>query len=234
MSRSTPSGTVHFSDETLVKIVAALPLGAPPERVALLPPILHAWAQEDLREHLLREGRAAVQQREKRLQDVQKHAKDMLKAIEALDKRGCFEMALRSQMRHEGTEVWNADTEAAERQREQALSWLKDLIGALDEGPRVKPPPDKRIRSYLIVRDLAAIFELVTGELATRRFNADTYQPYGPFWKFVNAVGAALPNVRSLDRAVKEVQTYSREYSPFVANLQFRHPVLWQKLREPR
>jgi hypothetical protein len=109
--------------------------------------------------------------------------------------------------------------------------WLSDLVAALGEGRR-KPPPDKKTLSYLIVLDLAAIFERVTCARPTRRIDPDTSKPYGPFWDFVTAVCRSLPQVGSPDRAIRDVQTYSAtEFSPFIANLQFRDPALWQKLR---
>jgi len=228
MSEDVPSVTVDFSDQVLSSIVAALP-SAPPERAALVAEILRAWAKEDLRDHLTRESRAAARQREQQVQVVMKHAKDLLRAVKALDVRGYFEIALRPQIRRDGTEILTVDVETARFRRDRAISWLNDLICSPD-GPR--PPPEKKVRSYLIVSDLAAIFELVTGQQPTRRINWETSKPYGPFWSFVTAVSAALPNVRSLDRAVSEVQRY-QEGSPFVANLQFRHPDLWQKLRAP-
>jgi hypothetical protein len=253
----------------LTKIAAALPRGAPPERVTLLPQILRVWAQEDLREHLLREGRADVRQREERLQAVKKQAKDLLNAVEALDKIGRFEVVLRPQMRRAGTGVWNTDIDAADRRRDQAVSWLNDLIEAFEE-PRPKAPPDRKTKHYLVMLDLAAIFELISGEPARRRTDADEGVPYGPYWNFAEAFWSAVygnqhglqnavriwadevsrqtklvqsevaraeealgrPLERGCDKTVVEaIMNRCRSYSPFVANLQFRHRSLWRKLR---
>lgn len=253
----------------MTKIAAALPRGAPPERVTLLPQILRVWAQEDLREHLLREGRADVRQREERLQAVKKQAKDLLNAVEALDKIGRFEVVLRPQMRRAGTGVWNTDIDAADRRRDQAVSWLNDLIEAFEE-PRPKSPPDRKTKHYLVMLDLAAIFELISGEPARRRTDADEGVPYGPYWKFAEAFWSAVygnqhglqnavriwadevsrqtklvqsevaraeealgrPLERGCDKTVVEaIMNRCRSYSPFVANLQFRHRSLWRKLR---
>ncbi len=232
MADAAPSYAIDISDSALAAIVAVLPPGSPPERVALLPAILRAWAERDLCEHLSREGRAAVRQRESRLQAVAKRGKALLHAVKALHERGFSEVALRPQMRRKNVELPDVDVETADHRRDQAISWLHDLIEAIEE-PQPEPPPDKRTRSYLIVLDLAAIFELVTCEKPTRRIDAyaDAAHPYGPFWNFVNAVCATLTDVRSLDRALKDVRFHSgSEYSTFVANLQFRHPALWQEL----
>ena len=272
MLRSAPAGTVHFANEDLTKIGAALPLGAPPERLALLPEILRAWEQEDLREHLSREGRAVLRHREKQLEDIKQHATGLLAAVEALDEAGRFEMTLRPQMWRDHTEIWNADTEAAERRRNEAVTWLNDLIDALNE-PQPKPPPDRATRHYLMMADLAAIFELISSEPATRRTNFDSGVQYGPFWNFAKAVWSAVyGDKRGLQNAVRiwvddesrrrklmqgeiaraeeglgrpldgerdqtiveAIVSRSRSHSPFVANLQFRHPSLWRKLRDTR
>ncbi len=208
-----PAGTVHFTNEILAKIAAGLPPDTPPERIALLPEILHAWAEEDLRDHLSREGRAAIQRRTKRLATVSSRASGLIDAVRALDGRGRFIIACEPQMRPEasiGNPRWGGlwgpdDIEGAKRRRDEALSWLCDLVTALGE-PRAKPLPDKKTVSYLVVLDLAAIFELVCGSFS---------------------------GVGSIDQAIKDVMKFypTKEYSSFIANLQFRHPGLWQKLR---
>jgi hypothetical protein len=188
-----------FTDEALANILATLPSAAPPERVALLPHLLHAWAREDLREHLLREGRAVIRCRRKQLGAVGKAARGLLQAMQALDESGWFQLACGPQMRHEardGNSRWvrtrlpflgSDDIGEAERRRGEALSWLSDLIEAIAE-PSLKPPPDKKTRRNLIVLDLAAIYELVTCNKPTRRITAAGSQPYGPFWDFVTQV----------------------------------------------
>jgi hypothetical protein len=266
------SGAVHFSAKALGEIAAALPASSPPARVALLPAILRAWAEQDLRDHLSRAGRAAVRQREARLQDVSTHAKDLLNAVEALDEDGYFEMALRAQMQRESAELWNVNLEIADRRRGRAILWLQDLIKALDE-PQPKPPPDMSTKHYLVMLDLAAIFQLVSDEPPTRRTHFDTGMPYGPFWDFAKVIWPAIYGTnRGLQSAMKiwdhEVSRQKKlasdkiaqaektlrrplnkesdkpilatiircfwSYSPFVANLQFRHRSLWRKLRATR
>lgn len=242
MVNIAPAEMIRFTDEALARIVAGLPPDAPPERVALLPEILRAWTEEDLREHLSREGRAVIQRRTKQLATVSKRANGLIEAVRALDGRGRFIIACEAQMRREATignprsgGLWGPDDiEGAKRRRDEALSWLCDLVTALGE-PRPKPPPDKKTVSYLVVLDLAAIFELVTCTQPTRRNNpySDSSQAYGPFWDFVNCVCSSFTGVGSIDRAIRDLMTFypTKEYSAFVANLQFRHPGLWQKLR---
>ena len=235
-------GAVCFTNEAIASISAALPSGAPPERVALLPELLRAWASEDLLEHLSREGRQLVKRRGGRLGTISDKARRILDAVDKLDEVGQFLIARGPQMRREariGNSRWGRtglpfigpdDMGEAERRRDEALSWLADLIEAIAE-PSPEPPPDIKTRGYLIVLDLAAIFELVTCTKPTRRITAAGSRPYGPFWDFVTQVCSSFKGVGSIDQSIRDVVAfYPKEYSPFIANLQFRHPALWQKL----
>lgn len=98
MSRSAPAGIIRFSDETLTTILAALPRGAPPERVALLPQILRTWAQEDLCEHLSRESRADARKREGQLQSIATQAQGLIDAFGELAPTARFLAALRPEL----------------------------------------------------------------------------------------------------------------------------------------
>jgi hypothetical protein len=267
------SGTDRLSDEVIGNIIAALPPGSMPEGVALLPEILRAWADEDLRGHLSLEGRVAKRQREKRLRSVGARAQELIKAIEALDHTGFFDTALEPQMRRAGTSLLKTDITAAKQRRDSAISWLVDLAEVFNgseyesaNGKKLKPPPDKATRYYLLMLDLAAIFELVSGEEAKRRVDFDSGRTYGPFADF--AAGAWLGvfgNIRGLSYAIRvwademtrlrklaeaavseatsltsrELSDAERDaienrygaYSSFVANIQFRHPDLWRRIR---
>jgi len=266
---------VQFSREAIDTIAAALPSSTDPARSALLPKILRAWAEEDLHEHLSREGRAGIRQREKRLRSVGAQARKLIEAIEALDHTSSFETALRPQMRHAGTGFWETDITVAKQRRDSAISWLIDLIEIFDgwkneaaDGKKPKPPADKKIRYYLIIRDLAAIFELVSGEEPTRRVDPGSGETYGPFADFAASVWVQIfKNSRGLSYAIRvwademtrqrkgvegavneairlvsrdlsdserdDIENRFEEWSPFVANIQFRHPDLWRKLRRP-
>jgi hypothetical protein len=74
-----------------------LPPAAPPERVALLPEILRAWAEEDLREHLARKDRSADRERREKLAAVATKASHLLDAMLDLDEEGRFTIACEAQ-----------------------------------------------------------------------------------------------------------------------------------------
>jgi hypothetical protein len=262
---------VTFPEEVIAAIGATLPPNTDPARLAVLPQMLHAWANEDLLEHLSREGRPDLRRREKQLSEVGGLTKDLIKAISLLDQRGFFEIALNSQMRRARTSSWDTDVAAGEGRRNNAISWLIDVDETFNNGGNgsengQKPPPDKATRHYLIILDLAGIFELVSQQLPTRRVDYDSGKTYGPFADFVAQVWSRIfGQSRGLSYAIRVwademareqklaeaevarataklsrplsdterdvVQSRFRESSPFVANLQFRHPDLWRKLR---
>src|ERR1700747_2945317 len=57
---------------------------------------------------------------------------------------------------------------------------------------RQKLPPDKATRHYLIILDLAGIFELISQQPPTRRVDYDSGHTYGPFADFVAQVWARI------------------------------------------
>ena len=51
-----------------------------------------------------------------------------------------------------------------------------------------RQPPHKAVSYYLIVSDLAAIYEMITERPATRRVDWESGETYGPFWNFLEKV----------------------------------------------
>jgi hypothetical protein len=256
MPKPAPLRAVHFTDEALKRIVEAVRPNAVPERLVLLPELLCDWAERGLIDHLSREPRAVIRQRTKRVTAVSKKASCLLDAVKALDEEGQLQIACGPQTRRKrlpsnarGASAtalsWPDGIAGAELRRDEALSWLCDLVDALGEpGPELLP--DKSTRNYLIVLDLAAIFQFVTCIPPTRRTLVESGKPYGPFFDFVSSVCESIPGMKSLDEAIEHVVAHypdhhhrgrarsrfsSIEYSQWFANLQFRQPGLWQKVR---
>ncbi len=241
--KTSPSRAVEFTDKALADIIAVLPMETPPERAALLPELLRAWAGEELREHLSRESRAAINKRRRELAAVALNARHFLDSVRTLDRKGLFLLAWETQLQHEIGSVatpidrWPDDIERGKRRRDEALSWLSDMIDAIAT-PREKPLPDKRTLGYLVALDLAAIYELVTCTAPTRRNKPDAedgHRAYGPFFDFVSRVCNFIGDTGSIDTAIRLVLRFypERQFSTFVSNLQFRHPSLWKKLSAP-
>jgi hypothetical protein len=84
----------------------------------------------------------------------------------------------------------------------------------------------------------------VTGIVPTRRNRPeakDGQRAYGLFWDFCSKI-FAIVDIKSVDRAMKDAlkdypsparraKARRAAYSPFITNLQFTHPELWQVLR---
>lgn len=115
---------VQFSDEVISAISAALPADTDPARLAVLPELLRAWADEDLRQILSWETRAQLREREKRLRTVGAKTQELIDAIVALDRVAFFDIAIEPQMRRDGTSLFKTDVAAAKQRRDSVIEWL--------------------------------------------------------------------------------------------------------------
>jgi hypothetical protein len=184
---------IEFSDEVINAIAATLPPDTDPARLALLPELLRVWATEHLPEYSSWEPRAEVRQREKQLRALGAKAQELIDAIAGLDEGAFFATAIEPQMLRDGTSLVRTDFAAARRRRDAAIKWLVELALIFNKseeisGRKPKRPPDKMVLYYLLVRDLAAIYEMVTERPATRRVDWDSNETYGPFWDFLKQV----------------------------------------------
>jgi hypothetical protein len=220
MRHIRPSVPTRFTDAAANEIMEALRPSAIPERLQLLPEILAAWSERGLLDLLSLDDRETHRARAEQLQLVSEAATNLIRVVRKLDERGRFEIACRARLHAQGflEERWDLAIArgapeiiiAAERHRDEVLSWLANLTKALSV-PEPKPPPGKRTRSYLVVLDLAAVFEFVTGKRPTRHnthYQGTSQRLTGPFWKFVCCVCRSIPEVKSLDRAVRDVLKY--------------------------
>ena len=230
--------TPQFDERAVEQIRASLPKGIDQRRLDLLPRVLNEWSRTDLREHLSRESRATVRERYDQLSKIGTRANDLRQALEAIDQRGKSWIA-QEIGREEGTPLFSVSRERVAEMKER----LKDeddflrklatatarLIDELDESLGGRRP--RNICAYLVIVDLAAIFEWLTGRKATREVDRDLGKDTGPFWDFAAAVwphvfgqgryglSAAMKNWE------KEKKKRHRRYggSPFIRNMAKRH-----------
>ena len=239
MGHMTMAGIAFpFSEHAVELIRASLPGGIDQRRLDLLPLILDEWSRTDLRGHLSRESRATVRERYDQLSKIGMRANDLQQALEAIDQRGKSWIA-QEIGREEGTPLFSVSRERVAEMKER----LKDeddflrklaaatarLIDELDESLGGRRP--RNICAYLVIVDLAAIFEWLTGRKATREVDRDLGKDTGPFWDFAAAVwphvfgkgryglSAAMKNWE------KEKKKRHRRYggSPFIRNMAKRH-----------
>src|SRR5215472_9890475 len=201
MANADSSGPSRFTAELLSEATKILRSHARPHALPLLSELLCIWEKEALPEHLSLENRAAFHRRTEQLVKIREIAADLIASISALDDDGRFEVACKAELQARGLVIdeWWAlavakapdAIPAGQRKRDEALSWLGDVIVAL-QVPQPEPPPDESTRDYLIALDLGAIFHLITGEAPTRRNNPQS-GPYGPFFEFLNCAKRAVP-----------------------------------------
>jgi hypothetical protein len=233
----------QFSEQAVELILAALPANVDQRRRELLPRILAEWSRTDLLEHLSRESRAVVRERYDQLTKVGKSANDLRQALGALDQRGRSWIA--QELAHEEGSPrppFSASCEKLADMKErlkQEDDFLKKIAAATlrlveedtrlsEEGERESGQP-RNISAYLVMMDLVAIFEWLTGRKATREVNRDDHKETGPFWHFAEAVWPYIfgKGRHGLSSAMKKWETWHKrcdEESQLIRNIAMRHP----------
>jgi hypothetical protein len=229
MENTTP----HFDECAVEQIRASLPKGIDQLRLDW---VLNEWSRTYLREHLSRESRATVRERYDQLSKIGTRANDLRQALEAIDQRGKSWIA-QEIGREEGIPLFSVSRERVAEMKERLKEeddFLRKLAAAtarlideLDESLGGRRP--RNICAYLVMVDLAAIFEWLTGRKATREVDRDLGKDTGPFWDFAAAV---WPHVfgkgrYGLSAAMKNWEKEKRHPrhggSPFIRNMAMRH-----------
>jgi hypothetical protein len=222
------SGSVEFSDREVKLISRSLPDGVDQRRMDLLPEILREWGQTDLREHLSGKPRAITRNRLGRLSRVAKCAAELLQALDGLNDRDRAHLALEIGSTEEAT-LWQVDFAEQEKRLDEARDFLTALAATGSKAHwKRRPGQPRNITSYLIMMDLAALYEYLTGWKAIRSVDRRTREESGAFWQFAAAVWpVAFGSDDGLPAAMKSWANARKKYneeSPLVANIAFRHP----------
>jgi hypothetical protein len=222
---------IEFTDRDVRLIIASLEGKIYARRRELLPMLLQEWAATDLQEHLTRESPERIAQRLERLEAIAQHYADAANLVESLDARGLTGLAstmasspdtvvLDAQRYHKAAE---AIRQEPERLRQMAVA-ARDARRIWKRG-RGRP---RNLPSYLILRDLAAIYEWLVRREASRTVSRTDHGETGPFWDFASAV---WPVVFGSDdglsyglRSWAEARQKYGESSPLIANMYLRHP----------
>ena len=222
-----------FNERAVKQIRASLPKGIDQRRLELLPLVLDEWSRTDLREHLSRDTREVSRKRYAQLTKVGKRAKDLRQALEATDQRGMSWIA-QEIGREEGSPPFSVSRERFAEMKErlrQEDDFLRKLAAAtqtlIEEGKRKRGQP-RNIRAYLVMLDLAAIFELLTDRKAARGVDRTDHTETGPFWRFAESVWQVVFGTTcGLKAAMKnwaEARKLYHEHSSFLYNLTMRRP----------
>jgi hypothetical protein len=228
----------YFDERAVEQIRASLPAGIDQRRLDLLPRVLNHWSFSDLREHLSQEDRATLRRRYDQLTKIEKCANNLRKALGAIDQRGMSWIA--QEIEHEegsppfpSTASWERLAEIKDRLKQED-DFLRKLAAApvrlieeLDGSLSGRRP--RNIRAYLVMKDIAALFEWLTDRKATREVGRDDHKETGPFWHFAAAVWPYVfgKGRYGLSSAMKNWETWHKrcgEESQLMKNIAIRHP----------
>jgi hypothetical protein len=104
------------------------------------------------------------------------------------------------------------------------------MISAAGKQPLSKPRRGRprNILTYLVMMDIAAVFEYLTDTAATRQVDRSTHEETGPFREFAGAIWSiVIGSDDGLSAALKnwaEGKKRHAECSPLIVNIAMRHP----------
>jgi len=226
--------TSIFTDREITLIVGSLPAGIPKRRLKLIPKILRDWCKEELPKDLFEESTKIKRARVKRLKAVDVYAKKLLEALDAIDQK-CEQLLIVREMVIAAESSLNpSEIARQENQLNKTRGTLKRLSSASAESTKLwmqgRGQPRNEPAS-LVLMDIVAIYEWLTGKKATRRLDSVTSEDAGPFWNFAAAIWPPVFHngdyglsaaIRNWDGARKKKLKGTR--SPLLANIAIRHP----------
>ena len=228
---------MQFTADQLATMVGAFS-GLMDDRVrTTLPLILEEWGRVDLSEHLARKTPEQLRKEQRQLEQVANLARELRDALADLAPAARFTLARRldaaAAPKAEAASDHEVQSEGMlqhlERRQLECLAQTAEVTAA-----RWVPLPFRHttVVQYLVLQDLAAIYEYVIGEVASRRVRGEDHpeagRDYGPFWDFaVVAWRIIFGSNKGLSAALKrwaEARHRFDEASPVIANLALRHP----------
>jgi hypothetical protein len=234
-----------FTEDQISGLAAALPDYTDPRRRAALPLVLGEWGCTELEEHLTRSTPIRIRVERKQMEAAAAHARQLVKALSALGPNELYVIAahLAAPGLPEPLYAPRPEVLTARHGLDDLQARLEALAAAAEATAASWTPLPRRhstLVRYLVLQDLAAIFEWATGQRAGRRIKTDIAEedagrPYGPFWNFAAAAWPMIfGSTRGLGNSVKEWASARRRYreiSPIIYNLHFAHPE-WRLLEE--
>ena len=208
-----------------------LPEPPPQHRRELLLRILQEWGRTDLRQHLSRESRALIRKRINRQEKVKASACQLLDALNETDKRDQTAILLQmivaeGRRREDVSRIEFSDRQA---RLSQEVDYLAKL-GAIKPKAywRLSRGQPRNITALLVLLDAAAIFEWLTGTIATREIDRIEAIDTGPFFRFASVLWPVVfrRGVAGLPAAMKNWAAARSKYdqrSALIANIDARY-----------
>jgi hypothetical protein len=217
-----------FTDRDVRLIIKYLPNEVSPQRLELLPLVLHEWSRNELREHLSRESAATIRKRIERMEAVEDRARGLLEALAALDDRDRAAIAGQMLPRDlwlspKGGGIIRGLTHLIREEN----SFLAKLAAAAPAALKQGPGGPRNIKAYLVIKDAAAIFKWLTKMEATRQVRGS--EETGPFHSFLAGIWPVVfgKGDDGLSAGMKNWASYRKKYREgcaLIANIAFRNP----------
>jgi hypothetical protein len=231
---------VEFNDRDIRLIMASFENQIDARGQELLPMVLREWAATDLRAHLANEPER-IARRTKDLDVIAQYLSAAADLLERLDDRGLAGLTLAMEnLTHVGASDANRCDSAPgagrasapwPRVRQRKLEQLRQFAAAARQasefGRRGRGRP-RNGAGYLVLLDLAAIYEWLVGREASRQVDRVYHVETGPFWKFAAAVWPVVfASDDGLSHGLRSWASAHKKYgevSPLIANMALRHP----------
>lgn len=224
--------TMNVTIAQIKSLLDALPANAIGKKRPIVAHIIAEWADTDLLEHLQRPSARDRNNQAKRLKRLARHAAALASELTAISPGSRFKIA-RALVRSE--QVFDPDVSDQARELSAMPEHLNNIQKAAVAAMRpigTETLRGKTVVAYLILQDLAAIFEYATGQTASRRVrgkdHAESGRDYGPFYDFAREAWRTIfRSDRALRGALKHWASARRKYkeaSPCVVNIAMAHP----------
>jgi hypothetical protein len=234
-TRDNEIRTVDFTDHQLGLIARALPQDVDQRRLALIPNIIRDWGDTELPSHSWHKPKPVEVRNEhhRRFKEIEAAAIRLGEALSAVDEGGRWtlitEIACPPGDFPHGLTAASIDRAVADLDATRAqLSRLAAGAGVAAEACAPRRGQARNNVPYLIMNDLAEIFEWAAGAEPTRRVDRITKEDSGPFHWFAAAVWPVIfGSDDGLSSALKNWaadRKMYRERSPVLLNLDLRHP----------
>ncbi len=214
----------NFSKDDLETVVTSLPTRVDPGRLRLLGPLLRDWARNELPSYLELRSRSASRTERVELQAVSKRARLLREAIRRAD----HFWIVRSLIEVKDGRVPRDLLDRLDREYVDLIRFLEAIEKLPDKLWPRRRGRARNVSAYLIISDIAAIFEWLTRTKASRAVNWDTGKSAGPFYRFAAAIWTAIfKSEAGLSAAMKnwaEERKKYRNISAALANIHLRHP----------
>jgi hypothetical protein len=221
-----PNFPLKFSDRDVQTIVSHLPI-AEDRKLERLGDILNEWANHDLQKAFwVYPDKNVAQIRLKIIRRVISYAEGLRKALEDFEQFDGKHWLVRALIGQEFSDY--RQEEVPQEQRlvdQQALLREVEVAAKEIESGFAKATDQRRnIQSYLLLLDMAAIFEWLTKRAAAR---GSDDRP-SPFDEFVNVLWSVIfRNTHGIQSALKNWAKDTKKFhdrSPVVVNISMRHP----------